>query len=246
MVWKKRDKLPGGNLVSDLITQIHSALADNKRLDPPPQTEIKIYYGCGTTRQPGYVNVDVRKTEATDVTAELGILSTCLRGCCREVYMSHVLEHFGSPGKKMRTGDDDVLGALLMARKMLTEMGTLRVAVPDFRVLCELYLHKNVPLYPRLLGRISGEQEYPENLHRCVFDRDFLTLCLSHCGLVEITEWDPVQEGFNKDSSFDRINGVSASLNLKAVKKKTGLDQIPKDHKKSRIGGISTWSRCQQ
>ena len=206
----------------DLIPEIQTALQRNKRLVPPPEMDIKVYYGCGTTRQPGYINVDVRKTEATDVIAEFGALSVCLKDRCREVYMSHVLEHFGSPGKKMRKGNDDALGAILMAKKMLVTGGTIRIAVPDFRVLCRLYLTENVPLYPKLLGRISGEQEYPENLHKCVFDREFLGFCLSYCGFSEIKEWDPIREGFNRDSSFDQINGVNASLNLKAVNKKSG------------------------
>ncbi len=71
-------------------------------------------------------------------------------------------------------------------------------------------------LHPRILGRISGEQEYPENLHRCVFDYDFLQYCLSYCGFEDIQSWDPVGEGFIKDSSFDQINGINTSLNLQA------------------------------
>ncbi|MBW2195744.1 MAG: hypothetical protein JRF37_09295 [Deltaproteobacteria bacterium] len=136
--------------------------------------------------------------------------------------MSHVLEHFGSPGKAMRKGNNDVLGAILLAKKMLRKAGTIRIAVPDFRVLCQLYMAGEVHLYPKLLGRISGEQEYPENLHKCVFDKEFLESCLSYCGFTNVQEWDPIQEGFNKDSSFDQINGVNTSLNLKAVNKKMG------------------------
>ena len=212
----------------DLIRETQKALESNKRIKASPETDIKIYYGCGTTRQPGYLNADVRKTEATDVVAELPSLSACLKGCCSEVYMSHVLEHFGSPGKKMRKGNNDVLGAMLLVKKMLRPEGTIRVAVPNFGVLCRLYVDEKVPLYPKLLGRICGEQEYPENLHKCVFDREFLEFCLSHCGFADIQQWDPIQEGFNRDSSFDQINGVNASLNLKAVNKKLGLTEYLK------------------
>jgi len=207
----------------DIISQIRKALELEKRIKPPYKPDIKIYYGCGTTCQPGYVNVDVRHTKATDIVAEFPSLAASLKGCCSEVYMSHVLEHFGSPGKAMRKGNNDVLGAILLAKKMLRKAGTIRIAVPDFRVLCQLYLAGAVHLYPKLLGRISGEQEYPENLHKCVFDKEFLESCLSYCGFTNVQEWDPIQEGFNKDSSFDQINGVNTSLNLKAVNKKIGL-----------------------
>jgi predicted SAM-dependent methyltransferase len=178
--------------------------------------DLKLYYGCGTTRQPGYINADVRRTRAADLVADLGAIAPCLKGCCSEVYMSHVLEHFGSPGKAMRKGDNDVLGAILLVKKMLKPSGMVRIAVPDFKAMCELYLNQGVPLHPRIIGRISGEQEYPENLHRCVFDEEFLQYCLTYCGFEDIQSWDPVADGFAKDSSFDQINGVNTSLNLKA------------------------------
>ena len=207
----------------DIIREIETSLELEKRLKPAPDLDLKIYFGCGTTRQTGYINVDVRKTHATDLVVELGAISRCLKGCCSEVYMSHVLEHFGSPGKAMRKGDNDVLGAILLVKKMLKPSGVIRIAVPDFKVLCQLYFEQKVSLHPRILGRISGEQEYPENLHRCVFDYDFLQYCLSYCGFEDIQSWDPVREGFIKDSSFDQINGINTSLNLEARVGRKGL-----------------------
>lgn len=206
-----------------IIREIEKALGTGKKIPPTPAVDLKIYYGCGTTRQPGYINVDVRRTEATDLVAELEALARCLKGCCSEVYMSHVLEHFGSPGKAMRKGRDDVLGAVLLVKKMLKSSGIIRIAVPDFKALCHLYLNQKVPLHPKILGRVSGEQEYPENLHRCVFDHEFLRYCLTYCGFEEVQSWDPAEEGFVKDSSFDQIKGVNTSLNLKARLGRKGI-----------------------
>ncbi len=207
----------------DIIREIEKALELEKKIKQPPNLDLKINYGCGTTRQPGYINVDVRNTHATDVVAGLPELAVCLKGCCSEVYMSHVLEHFGSPGKAMRKGNNDVLGAILAVKKMLIDSGTIRIAVPDFKILCQMYVNGEVPLYPKLLGRISGEQEYPENLHKCVFDYEFLEFCLTYCGFEDIQSWDPINEGFTIDSSFDQINGVNTSLNLKAKIYKNGI-----------------------
>ena len=207
----------------NVIGEIQKALQLGKKIKRPTDVDLKIYYGCGTTRQPGYINVDVRNTNATDIVAGLWELGACLKGCCSEVYMSHVLEHFGSPGKAMRKGKNDVLGAILSVKKMLRDSGTIRIAVPDFKILCQMYINGEVPLYPKLLGRISGEQEYPENLHRCVFDDEFLEYCLTYCGFKDIQHWDPTEEDFNIDSSFDQINGVDTSLNLKAKIYKKGI-----------------------
>jgi predicted SAM-dependent methyltransferase len=207
----------------DVVDEIEKALQLGKKVKLPTDVDLKIYYGCGTTRQPGYINVDVRNTNATDIAIGLPELAACLKGCCNEVYMSHVLEHFGSPGKAMRRGKNDVLGAILAVKKMLKDAGTIRIAVPNFRILCQMYLNGEVPLYPKILGRISGEQEYPENLHRCVFDDEFLEYCLTYCGFEDIQRWDPRKENFNTDSSFDQINGVDTSLNLKAKIYKKGI-----------------------
>ena len=212
--------------MQNLVREIEEALQVGRRIRSRKEINLKIYYGCGTTRQPGYINIDVRNTEATDIVAELPALTVCLKGCCSEVYLSHVLEHFGSPGKAMRKGKNDVLGAILLVRKMLKASGTLRIAVPNFKILCQLYIKGEVPLYPKILGRISGEQEYPENLHKCVFDKEFLEFCLSHCGFDNIQNWHPMEEGFNKDSSFDQISGINTSLNLKATKKKSRLKRF--------------------
>ena len=212
--------------MQSLVREIEEALEVGSKIRSRKEIDVKIYYGCGKTRQPGYINIDVRNTEATDIVTELPALAVSLKGCCSEVYMSHVLEHFASPGKAMRKGKNDVLGAILLVKKMLKPSGTLRIAVPNFRVLCQLYIRGEVPLYPRILGRISGEQEYPENLHKCVFDEEFLGFCLSHCGFENIQGWDPMEEGFNKDSSFDQIGGINTSLNLKASKKKSRLKRF--------------------
>jgi predicted SAM-dependent methyltransferase len=210
----------------NVIGEIEKALQSGKKIKLPPDVDLKIYYGCGTTRQPGYINIDVRNTNATDQVAGLSELAACLKGCCSEVYMSHVLEHFGSPGKAMRKGNNDVLGAILSVKKMLKDSGIIRIAVPNFKILCQLYIDGEVPLYPKLLGRISGEQEYPENLHRCVFDNEFLEYCLTYCGFEDIQNWDPTEEGFNIDSSFDQIKGVNTSLNLKAKIYKKGIKKF--------------------
>ena len=203
--------------MDNIIGEIKRNLNLNKKLDLPTSREIKINFGCGKVRQPGYINVDIRNTEAVDIVATLPELSNCLEGQCSEVYLSHVLEHFGAPGKKLRQGDSDVLGVLLLVRKMLIQGGTARIAVPDFNAICKIYIDGVLPLYPKLLGRLCGEQEYPENLHKCVFDRKFLEFCLSHCGFEQIQNWDPIKEGFEKDSSFDQIGGVGTSLNVTAV-----------------------------
>lgn len=180
--------------------------------------EVKVYYGCGGTRQPGYLNVDLRWTPAVDVLGDLEWCSRHLAAACDEVYLSHVLEHYNSPGKAMRDGPDTVLGALMAIHRMLKPGGIVRIAVPDFEAVVRIYLGQKCPLYPRLLGRICGEQDYRQNKHSCAFDRTFLEECLLRAGFHGIASWDPRSTGLVRDGSFDEIEGVKTSLNIMAVK----------------------------
>lgn len=191
----------------------HRILSAAKRSD-----NLKLNMGCGSNHQRGYVNVDVRRLPSVDLVATP---KDCLRlfsGRCEEVYISHVLEHFESPGKDARKHDESVLGFLAVLHGLLKPGGRLRVAVPDFGVIARLYVEGCFPLYPRLLGRLCGEQNYPGNLHKCIFDREYLEQCLRESGFTNICEWDPAVVGLNRDSSFDELGGVRTSLNLVAEK----------------------------
>ena len=179
---------------------------------------VKLHYGCGDIRQPGYVNVDLRWTPAVDFIADLPWCARWLEGRCLEVYMSHVLEHYQLPNRHMQQSPDNVLGALESVRRILAPGGIIRLAVPDFGALVKQYATGMLPLHPKLAGRICGGQEYRENVHRCVFDRDFLERCLQVCGYVGVQTWDPRAGDFTRDWSFDEIDGVSTSLNLIAYK----------------------------
>jgi len=179
---------------------------------------LKVCYGCGDIRQPGYVNIDLRWTPAVDVIGNLTWCSRKFANRCDEVYVSHVLEHYGNPGRAHRATEDSVLGALKRINTMTKPGGRVRIAVPDFRALARLYLEKHLPLNPRLLGRVYGEQDYPQNYHKCGFDLDFLSGCLQETGFGDIGEWLPEECGIVRDSSFDHIDGVKTSLNLVATK----------------------------
>ncbi len=180
--------------------------------------ELKIYYGCGHIRQPDYLNVDIRYTAAVDLVASLEWCSGSFQNRCDEVFVSHVLEHYEYPGKEMRNHSASVLGALAAIYKMLRKGGKIRIGVPDFSALVYLYSEKNYPLYPRLVGRLMGEQNYPQNRHLCLFDLAYLADCLEDCGFTDISRWDPLGSGLVRDSCFDEIDGHATSLNVLATK----------------------------
>lgn len=175
---------------------------------------LKVYYGCGNVHQEDYVNVDIRWTPAVDMIANLTFCKNNLTEMCDEVFLSHVLEHFGYPGKGHSVNPTNVAGALNDVYCMLKIGGVVRIAVPDFRAIVRLYLEQSLPLYPRLLGRIYGEQDYPENIHKCGFDKDYLKLCLEKAGFRAIQDWSAEELGLKIDASYDKLLNVNTSLNL--------------------------------
>lgn len=91
------------NMINVIIDRFHilklfvnrqSFLRSIQNADP-----LNIYYGCGNIHQENYVNVDIRWTPAVDMIADLTFCKKHLAGLCDEVFLSHVLEHFGYPGK---------------------------------------------------------------------------------------------------------------------------------------------------
>lgn len=108
----------------------------------------------------------------------------------------------------------NVAGALRDVHCMLKNDGVVRIAVPDFRAIARLYLEQSLPLYPRLLGRLYGEQDYSENLHKCGFDKQYLIMCLEKAGFHEIQEWSVEECGLKLDASYDKLLNVQTSLNL--------------------------------
>ena len=74
-------------------------------------------------------------------------------------------------------------------------------------------------LKKRLNKLLTREQNYKENMHKCLFDRDFLEMCLLRCGFDQIESWDPISLNFRKDASYDELSDSQTSLNLMARKK---------------------------
>lgn len=206
-------------LKSQLRTRLRSLRVHQQMVAAAASGSLKLNIGSGGKRQDGYFSVDVRPLPSVDLVATPKECRRRFPEQCSEVYISHVLEHQENPGKAMRRHEDSVLGFLDSMNGLLRRGGKLRVAVPDFEAIAKIYCEGRLPFAPRLLGRLCGEQDYPENLHKCIFDRSYLVKCLSECGFGNVEEWDPRLLGFNHDSSFDQLEGVRTSLNLVAEKR---------------------------
>jgi predicted SAM-dependent methyltransferase len=83
---------------------------------------IQVNFGCGNTKKPGFVNVDIRPSSAADVVAEAWDVSAFATGSVDLVYSRHMLEHL-DPMDARRT--------LRAWHDILKPDGILNVIVPD-------------------------------------------------------------------------------------------------------------------
>ena len=174
-------------------------------MNPP----IKLHLGCGGRRLDGYVHIDARDLPGLDYVATVDELNAFEDNSVDLIYACHVFEHIKRPAQ---------LGILRYWRRKLKSGGTLRLSVPDFATLSELYLEWGVTFW-RIVGPLYGRQDYPENVHYCGFDHEYLAWLLTEAGFHTIRRWWPY-EVFPvdyDDYSKAKIEHAEISLNLEAT-----------------------------
>jgi predicted SAM-dependent methyltransferase len=191
-----------------------------RRLVEPPlpknsDGKVLVHVGCGEKNAPGFINVDARPLAHVHVvTDNITSLSDMGTGTVDLVYMCHVLEHIKN---------DDLKNVLSEMRRVLKDGGILRISVPDFDKLIEVYnaAGKDIESIRR---QLMGGQDHQYNVHYCVFNHRRLSGLFKEVGFREVSPWDPDNCRYHdfKDRASRRIkvNGQEymISLNLEAVK----------------------------
>jgi predicted SAM-dependent methyltransferase len=176
---------------------------------------MKLHLGCGKRFIPGFVHIDAVEYPHVDHVATIDNLGFIGSDSVELIYTCHVLEHFRRK---------DVGRVLREWHRVLAPGGVLRVSVPDFAKLCEVYQRtQDINL---VIGPIFGRQDYLYNIHYNVFDEASLRALLIDCGFarVERYEWRDTGHADVDDFSqayiphMDRDNGTLISLNVEATK----------------------------
>ena len=135
------------------------------------------------------------------------------------IYASHVLEYFDR---------EEVLPTLNEWNRVLKPNGILRIAVPDFESICQLYINNKIGL-DSFLGPIYGKMKMGENniYHKTIYDFNSLKNLLESCGFFNIIkfDWRETEHSDFDDHSqayiphMDKTNGTLISLNIETLKK---------------------------
>lgn len=152
----------------------------------PPGSRLHI--GCGSRRLVGWVNADA-VPGVGDVVLDLHDLGALPFSTFQEVYGSHVLEH---------CWPQDTPGILRRLHAALLPGGTLRLSVPDLRLVvkncldAQVFGDENAALAVIYGGSFSRTTSAPD-LHRQAFWRERLARLLTEAGFVNVREWGPGQ-----------------------------------------------------
>lgn len=178
--------------------------------------KVLLHIGCGDRFIPDFVHhIDARPLPHVDHVTQADKLEMFGEGSVDLIYACHVLEHFG------RHKVDSVLREW---HRVLKVGGAVRIAVPDFEALVEVYQRTgNLQL---VIGPLVGRQDYAENTHYVVFDYASLSSALTKVGFKNIHRYD-WRETIHKDHDdysqsyiphMDKVNGTLISLNVEAEK----------------------------
>lgn len=176
---------------------------------------MKLHLGCGKRFIPNFVHIDAIDYPHVDHVATIDNLSFLADNSVDLIYNCHVLEHF-----KRR----DVDRVLREWYRVLKPGGLLRISVPDFAKLCEIY--QRFGQLDKVIGALFGRQDYLYNIHYNVFDFASLSAALEHAGYIKVRryDWRETEHADIDDYSqayvphMDKENGIQVSLNVECDK----------------------------
>lgn len=144
--------------------------------------KVMLHIGCGDVNAEGFINLDARpRPHVHIVTTNLFRLRMIPDGVVDLIYMSHVLEH---------VSHRDVVATLSEMRRILKKGGVLRISVPDFDKIIDIY-EANDHDIAAVEGPLMGGQDYPFNYHCAAFNESHLRKCILRSGFTEAMAWDP-------------------------------------------------------
>lgn len=151
--------------------------------------ELKLNLGSGDCPIEGYENIDRKNGQEVYPLNYEDNSATIIRA-------SHILEHFGL---------NETLKVLRNWYSKLKPGGVMKIAVPDFAKIVDIYKNGG----NNTVGYLCGGQTDDNDYHKNIFDRKSLTKLLEQAGLYDIKHWD---------SEIGDCASLPVSLNLQGSK----------------------------
>ena len=206
--------LPGTYKRLRIISSMMKRKVHTPRLPVNKDNKVYIHLGCGEINAPGFINIDAIPFPHVHHVRNGDDLSIFPGKYADLIYVSHVLEHFGH---------NELTGVLSEWYRVLKEWGILRLSVPDFDKIINIYVAEGNDIQS-IMSRLMGGQTSVYNFHKSVFNDKYLRQLLLSVGFTEVREWHTEKVELH---SFDDwasraidINGrkYPISLNLEAIR----------------------------
>ena len=204
--------------IRNLFLWTKSIIKNNDKSAPiyPPNNSsgIKVHLGPGEINLQGWVNIDAREFSHTHIKTNKLELEEFSDGTVSEIYLCHVLEHFSF---------DECNRLLNTFYTKLKIGGVLKVSVPDFSALVDIYINNNKELED-VKNALMGGQDYEYNFHKSVFNKKFLLLLFGDVGFKNLQEWNTKEEfgqsigDWSDYAQKTKKRKVKLSLNIKGIK----------------------------
>jgi predicted SAM-dependent methyltransferase len=199
------------NLRQELLFRVKRHLSPPK-LPRNEGGEVLIHLGCGFKNDPRYINVDASPMPHVHYVSHANKLPMFKKNFADLIYACHMLEHIDHP---------KIVSVLIEWRRVLKPGGVLRIAVPDFEKMVNLYL-ENKQGMALIQSPLMGAQDCEHGYHRTAFDKDYLSDLFIQAGFKQVQEWDTKTAqyySFNDWAGGKLLHDKYAiSLNLEAVK----------------------------
>ena len=168
----------------------------------------KLHLGCGGVKLPGFINIDLRQTKATDMVADIRKLPF-EDGTIDEIHSYHVIEHFS---------EKDGRKALTHWYNLLKENGKLILECPDLEGICARYLEKGED-DPRIMMQFYGADRWENDAHLWGYSKKSMKKLLENIGFENVS----VTEG--KDYHATQLGDccLRAEAIKKRIKKETDI-----------------------
>jgi len=165
----------------------------------------------GTTPLEGWKILNIQAGPDVDFIGDCKNLEQFTDNSCQEIYASHVLEHLSYVGELVHT--------LKEFHRLLVPGGTCRISVPDFELLCRMFVHPSLNGEQRffVMNMIFGGQQDPWDFHKVGLSWEFLSSYLKQAGF---NTYRRVRNFglFENDCSTIEYGGQLISLNVEATK----------------------------
>lgn len=203
-----------------IVRRVKSRLSLIKRLFIRPQLPINqdkkilIHLGCGDINSPEFINVDTRPAPHIHYVCNVTDLSIFNDNYADMVYACHILEHIPHSSLKK---------TLWEWRRILKPNGTLRLSVPDFDRILQVYHSCNNDI-ASIVNPLMGGQDYKYNIHHSVYNKKYLEYHLREAGFKQVCQWNPNTAAYHNfedwaSKCYD-VDGrqYEISLNIEAIK----------------------------